>query len=203
MPSLGVLLSRVDKQVDFSLSLLATLPNLKGVSRHYIAELIMIRIFALFESVAEESACRLVCGTAYSDGATPRLLRPKPTRSNLRALDAMRCYNRNKPRTHLRWNQPAEIRANLDTLLPPSEHFITTFQAHGQLISNLRKARNHIAHANRSTGAKFQQVVLDHYGAKVPSLTPGRMLLSPRFTPSLAERWCKGTRIILRTALRA
>ena len=202
MASLDVPLPRVDKQVDSALSLLETLPNLQGVARHYIAEMIIIRIFALFESVVEESACRLVCGAAYSDGTTPQLLCPRPTHGFLRALNAMRNYNRTKPRT-LRWNKPAEIRANLDRLLSPSEHFITTLRAHGHLLSDLRKVRNHIAHANRRTGTKFQQVVLNYYGAKVPSLTPGRMLLSPRFTPSLAAQWCRKTRIILRTALRA
>ena len=88
-------------------------------------------------------------------------------------------------------------------LLPPSEHFITTLHGHGKLIADLRKVRNHIAHANQGTRTKFQQVVVNYYGAKVSSLTPGKMLLSPRFTPSLAEQWCKGTRIILREALRA
>ena len=203
MVSLGVELDRVDKQVNFALSLLATLPTLKGLSRHYIAELTIVRIFALFESVVEESACRLVCGATYSDGTPPQLLRPRPTRGVFRALDAMRHYNRNNPRVYLRWNKPADIRANLDMLLPPSEHFITTLHGHGKLIADLRKVRNHIAHANQGTRTKFQQVVVNYYGAKVSSLTPGKMLLSPRFTPSLAEQWCKGTRIILREALRA
>ena len=48
MVSLGVELDRVDKQVNFALSLLATLPTLKGLSRHYIAELTIVRIFARF-----------------------------------------------------------------------------------------------------------------------------------------------------------
>ena len=72
MVSLGVELDRVDKQVNFALSLLATLPTLKGLARHYIAELTIVRIFALFESVVEESACRLVCGATYSDGTPPQ-----------------------------------------------------------------------------------------------------------------------------------
>ena len=202
MVSLDVPLPRVDRQVDSALLLLATLPNLRGIERHYIAELIIIRVFALFESVVEESACRLVCGAIYSDGVTPQLMRTRPTRSFRRALDAMRRYNRTKPRI-LRWNKPAEIRANLDMLLCSSEHFTTTFRAHGHFLADLRKVRNHIAHANPRTRTKFQQVVLNHYGAKVPSLTPGRMLLSPRFNPSLAEQWCRKTRIILRAALRA
>ena len=58
-------------------------------------------------------------------------------------------------------------------------------------------------HCIEGTRTKVQQVVVNYYAANVSNLTPGKMLLSPRFTPSLAEQWCKGTRIILREALRA
>ena len=203
MASLASQVARVERQVATALSLIDSLPGLQGVSRHYIAELIVIRVFAMLESVIEESACRLVCGAPYCDGTTPTLLRPQPTRGFDRARAAMQDYNRETSRKYLRWNKPAEISENLEYLLPTTEHFLMTLRSHGLLISELRKVRNHIAHGTRSTGAKFQEVVARYYGAKVPGLMPGQMLLSQRFTPSLAEKWCRETRVVLKAALRA
>jgi len=203
MASLTGQIARLDKQVSSALALLATLPDLAGVSRHYIAELVILRTFALFESIVEQSACRLVCGATYLDGTPAQLLRPVPTKGIRRAREAMSQYNRTKPLQQLRWNKPVNIRTNLDTLFPPTEHFIATLQGHSKFIADIRKVRNHIAHANEGTRTKFQQVVLNYYGAVVPSLTPGRMLVSPRFKPSLAERWARETHIVVRAALRA
>jgi hypothetical protein len=203
MASLTPLVDRVHRQTSSALTLLATLPRLRGVSRHYIAELIVIRTFALFESIIEDAACRLVCGATYHDGTAATLLRPRPTHGIARARQAMSEYNRTAPRTRLRWNKASEIRANLEELFPATEHFVITFHAHSAFVSDLRKVRNHIAHANAGTRIGFQQVVADYYGASVPALTPGRLLLSPRFVPTVAERWCRQASIVLRAALRA
>ena len=167
------------------------------MSRTYVAELIVIRIFSLFEAIVEDTACRLVCGAKYCDGSSASLLRQRPTQGFEKARNAMRRYGRTNPREKLRWNRAGEISKNLEHFFPSNEHFVATLLGHGQFISDLRKIRNHIAHGNAGTRGKFQEVVSNYYGARVPALTPGRMLLSSRFSPLLVEQFCVNTRAIL------
>ncbi len=201
-PSLRPQLRRTLTATTAALELTDQLDQPVNFPKHYIAELILLRIFAFFESVVEEIACRLVCGASYCDGSKPTLLRNRPTRSNEKALQAMQSYNRSEPRYRLRWNQAKEIADNLETLFPENEHFVATIRNHGQLISDLRKVRNHIAHRNQGTYKKFQEVVLRRYGARIPSMTPGRMLVSHRFSPNLVEEWSRAVQILTKAAIR-
>jgi hypothetical protein len=114
----------------------------------------------------------------------------------------MQQYGRATRRNELRWNRAGEIAANLEMLLNRNEHFIDTIIGHGIFVSDLRKVRNHIAHGTRSTYADFQDVVSNYYGARVPGLTPGKMLLSARFSPMLVERFCRQTHAVLKAALK-
>jgi len=114
----------------------------------------------------------------------------------------MRNFNRPSPHNKLRWNKASEIKKNLKFLFPQNEHFVTVIDVHGQFISDLRKVRNHIAHGNVGTRRKFSEVVKNYYGASVNGMTPGRMLLSNRFSPLLVEEFCRKTQIILLAAIK-
>lgn len=189
--------------IQSALGLVADLPSLSHAPRTYVAEMIVVRVFALFEAVVEDVACRLVCGAPYSDGSMPTLNRTRPTSGLERARQAMRTFGRADPHNKLRWNKASEIRRNLEHLFPSNEHFVLSLTGHGQFISDLRKVRNHIAHNNAGTRKRFHEVVRNEYGASINGMTPGRMLLSSRFTPSIVERYCRQTRIILLDAMKA
>ena len=156
----------------------------------------------MFEALVEDSACRLICGAKYCDGSAPSLQRSRPTHGFERAKNAMRTFSRREPHNLLRWNKAREIKKNLEYLLPTTEHFIDIIVGHGQFISDLRKVRNHIAHCNAGTRKKFDQVTSNYYGASVNAITPGRLLLSNRFSPILLEQFCRKTKIILLTAIK-
>jgi hypothetical protein len=144
----------------------------------------------------------LICGAAYCDGTLPTLLRAGPTSGFQKAREEMKKFGRNPPRNELRWSTASEIAGNLEKLVSRTEHFTATLLNHGIFISDLRKVRNHVAHGTAGTYKGFQEVVSNIYGAKVPGMTPGRMLLSPRFKPPIVERLCRQTNIVLRTALK-
>ena len=203
MPALLSQAKRVREQVQVARQLIDRITVIDDIPRQYVAELITVRIFALFESIVEDSACLMVCGAPYCDDQRPNLLRPTPTRGRVRALSAMRDYGRSDPRKVLRWNRARDISKNLEALFPKNEHFVEVLRGHGQLISDLRKVRNHIAHRNQGTRVGFQEVVQNNYGAAVPGLTPGRMLLSPRFRPLMVEQFCRKIGIVLEHALKA
>ena len=132
----------------------------------------------------------MVCGFRYCDGSAATLIRPKPIRGLASARTAMQIFNRANPRNELRWSRARDIADNVEMLLGPNEHFVDTLLGHGGFISDLRKVRNHIAHGNDGTHQKFQESVANFYGAKVYGLTPGKMLLSSRFRPTLVEQFC-------------
>ena len=189
---------RIRHTTETALTLVTRLNSLDSLPRIYLAEMIVVRLFSLLEVIFEDSACRMICGTNYCDGSTPQLLRHRPTRSFKRARVAMLEYERSSnSRIQLRWGRASDIKKNLENLFPADEHFINTITIYGSFISDLRKVRNHIAHGNARTRKRFDEVVRRHYGAKVNSITPGKMMLSSRFTPLLLEQFCKETRIIL------
>ena len=89
MSSLRPPLDRVDEETIRALDLVSRVQRSAEVPSHYIAELVLIRTFAVFEDAIEDSACRMVCGAAYCDGNVPSLLRARPTRGRERALREM------------------------------------------------------------------------------------------------------------------
>lgn len=184
------------------MSLVAQLPQLECVPRLYVAEMIIVRVFAMFEAVVQGASCGLVCGAVYCDGSKSLLQRSRPTRGTVRALDAMRHFGRSTPRK-LRWGKASEIKKNLEFLFPANEHLVNVLAGHGQFISDLRKVRNHIAHKNIETRGQFDEVVSNVYGASVNGMTPGKMLLSSRFKPMVIERYCRQAQIVLLAAIRA
>lgn len=184
-----------------AMAVIQNLTSLDGTPRTYVAEMILVRLFAHFEAVVEDSACRLVCGAKYCDGSAPSLQRTCPTRGFERARRAMATFGRTERRV-LRWGKASEIKKNLDHLFPDNEHFVDTLVGHGQFISDLRKVRNHVAHCTPATRLKFDEVVKNYYGASINGMTPGRMLLSSRFSPLLVEVFCRKTQIILLSAIK-
>ncbi len=114
----------------------------------------------------------------------------------------MKKFGRSKPLKNLRWSKSSEIKKNLEFLFPQNEHFVDIVNGHGRFISDLRKVRNHIAHNSVGTRRRFNEVVSNYYGAPVNGMTPGRMLLSGRFSPILVEEFCRKTQIILLAAIK-
>jgi hypothetical protein len=184
------------------LTLVSRLSSVDCLPRQYVAEMIIVRVFALFEAIVEDSACRMVCGAQYCDGTNANLRRRRPARGHLSALKEMQMFGRTEPHKSLRWNRSRDIKKNLECLFPVNEHFINTLVGHGQFISDLRKVRNHIAHGNYDSKCKFTEVVRNYYGANVYAMTPGRMLLSARFRPVLVEQFCRKTQTILIAAIK-
>ena len=194
---------QIRRTTKTALTLVSRLQSVDSLPRLYVAEMIAVRLYSLFEAIIEDSACRLICGAKYCDGSSPLLQRPRPTRGFERARDAMRTFGRQDPeKFRPRWGGAREIRKNLEHLFPTREHFIETIVGHGQFISDLRKVRNHIAHGNAGTRRGFDEVVRNRYGANVNAITPGKMLLSSHFSPLLLKEFCQGTRIILLAAIK-
>ena len=136
---------------------------LEPVLQHVIAELIMLRLFSIIESSIGEIACKLVAGALYISGnRANRLVGAK----NMAGADTvMRTHGRSKARRYLQWTSISEIRESTKRVLDSTEPFIVHAQAHGHMLSEMKKVRNFLAHRSPSARQGYREVVLAVYGA--------------------------------------
>ena len=137
--------------------------SLAPVHQYLIAELIMLRLFALIEMAIEDIACKLVAGAPYSSGLTPaRLFQAKSMDG---ARGAMLRYGRKRTKTHLRWTSVKDMRDSTVYVLKPTDPFIMYARVHGHILSEMRKVRNYLAHRGPTARKGYREVVRVVYGA--------------------------------------
>ena len=92
----------------------------------------------------------------------------------------MQSLNRGKVRYNLPWNDGSEIRENIKFIVDPADQCHAELIKHAGFLTEIRWIRNHIAHRNDNSRANFVKLVRRYYGAKVPGVTCGNLLVSPR-----------------------
>jgi hypothetical protein len=170
-----------------------------------LGELVLLRLFFRLEAYIEDVTIRICRGSAYADGTNPSLLVAPTSRQS--AIQQMRTLNRFKAGAptsiELKWTMGPDIRNNAKFVIAPTDPFFATVGSHEAELDRLRRIRNHIAHGNSDTGRKFRPVVAHHYGAALPSITPGALLLSNRFSPPLLDQAIVFARVFARDVVRA
>jgi hypothetical protein len=107
-------------------------------------------------------------------------------------------------RPKITWLDASDVCDALKAVLDPADSAIVNLRKHGLVLSQIRKVRNHIAHKNRTSLPAFQTVVRTVYGAKLNGVTPGQLLLTPRYGPKcLLERLLAGARIAVKETFSA
>ena len=131
--------------------------------QYLIAALIMLRLFSIVESAIEDLACKLVAGAPYVNGTHPARL------FNARSMDgarsAMLTHGRLKTKSYLRWTSVKDIRDSTSQVLNSADPFIVHAQAHGNILSEMRKVRNFLAHKSPKARQDYREVVRVVYGA--------------------------------------
>ena len=179
----------------------AGLPSIDPRLQRLLAELVMMRLFDEFQETLAGIATRLACGTAYGDGTPPVLLTaPATSTGGARVLFSQ--HGRPKP-VNVRWSRVKFITDATKYVLDQNDHFIQACSANSLVISEMQAVRNRIAHNNANSRSAFSVVVRRHYGANVNSVSPGLLLLSPRFTPSLLHTYIASCRVIARSCSRS
>jgi hypothetical protein len=166
-----------------------------------VAELVMLRLFDEFQEALAGVAFRLACGTPYVDGTAPTLLTaPASTTASARQLYAT--FGRSK-RATLRWSKTSFICDATKYVLDPSNAFISVCNANALGISEMRAIRNRIAHSNAGSRAAFAEVVQRRYGATLNHVSPGMLLISTRFSPTLLDGYLGACRTIMNGCAKA
>jgi hypothetical protein len=166
-----------------------------------VAELVMMRLFDEFQEAISGVAMRLACGTPYADGTQPTLL-TAAARSVTSARLLYATFGRPRPQAP-KWSKATFINDTTRYVLAPSEPFTVVCTANGGVISDMQAVRNRIAHSNKKSRAAFAGVVRRRYGANLNHVTPGTLLLSPRFQPLIIDEYLIACRAIVRGCARA
>jgi hypothetical protein len=165
-----------------------------------VAEVLFLRAFGLVEKAIESITIKILCGAEYIDTSQPLVMisanSPSEARYNMMKV------GRAHPLFYLKWTQVAEIKKNIVNLIDPADALIGTLDSYNSAMEEMRHVRNHIAHGTSSTRAKYKPVVRAHYGVYLNSITPGTLLLSPRWTPPLIDRYIATARILIRDIVR-
>jgi hypothetical protein len=177
------------------------LPSIDVRLQKLLAELIMMRLFDELQEAIAGVALRLACGTRYADGTAPHLL-TAPARSTMGARHLYETHGRPKVKA-CKWSRTKFINETTKYVLDPGDPFTVTCNAHALVISEMQAIRNRIAHRNAAARAPFSTVVKRYYGAALNTVSPGLMLLSPRFSPTLLEQYLAASRVIAKSCARA
>jgi hypothetical protein len=189
------------EETDRLLALLASITAMASLHRKVIAEIVHLRLAILLENHMKIIMSKLCCGTAYLDGTLPNLLVQQT--SAAAAVTAMKTLNRTKA-INVSWNDGPSIRAGVEHIVDPVDHCITVLRNFGSHFTEMRYIRNHIAHRNEGSRTNFRKLVRTYYGANVPGITSGLLLLSPTAsTPPLIEVHIRKSRTLIKDMLKA
>jgi hypothetical protein len=169
--------------------------SLESKYQYFISEVVMLRLFAILELSVSEIALRLSCGAPYKNGVNPRIL--VSCSSIQDAQVKMLTYNRRQPIRYLKWTSVNDVEKTIRHTLDIRDRFFVELNNHNSLFEEMRHVRNHIAHRNSGTAAKYYTQLQLLYGGNL-RLSMGAFLTSTlRNTPSNIEKYLISVPIIL------
>ena len=102
-----------------------------------------------------------------------------------------------------KWSKTTYINDTTQHVLDARDPFTRTCTASGGAIAEMQAVRNRIAHRNPASQKSYSTVVRRHYGARLNHVTPGLLLLSDRFKPSLLETYIASCATIVKECCQA
>lgn len=194
-PKLNITVRNSHQAIDKLNSFRVESQSLDAKYQHFISEMIMLRLFSIFEDSVAEIAYKLASGAVYSNGTPPSLTIQAGSMSGARGLFLN--HGRAKPVQNLKWTKSRFIRESVQHVIDSADPFISSAQRNGNIIEEMRKVRNVLAHNTTSARNDFKRVVRLAYGANV-SITPGAYLTSIRRTTRCnLDRYLSSTKIVL------
>ncbi|HIK74719.1 MAG TPA: hypothetical protein EYG00_08470 [Alcanivorax sp.] len=163
--------------------------------QHFVAEMIMLRLFSIYESGISEIAYKLVSGACYLNGRYPNLSIKSGAVSASRGI--LLTHDRPRAVQNLKWTKASFVKDSVKRVIPESEKFVFNTQANGPIIDEMRRIRNVLAHQTSSAKRDYRQILRQAYGANV-QVPPGAFLTSTRRSnSSKIQTYLTSTSIIL------
>jgi hypothetical protein len=196
MASLTTVVQKFDAEIGKVLRLQPALISLDVQHQKLMAELLLLRVFSVYEEAMAEIFHRIIAGHSYCDGTLPVLLHQET--SIQKAESAVLNFNRRKPLRYSKWTTDNDIHKNCCKLIDATDHSLNYCNQYFSGIDEIRFVRNHIAHGTRSTRKNYRNVVNLHYGAYRNAVTPGTLLITSRFSPPLLNQYALRCRVFIR-----
>jgi hypothetical protein len=143
-----------------------------------IAETAMLRLFYGLDNLIVTCALKLLTNSNYCDASPPARNLPAFRSKALAEAAILAARPRGLP--YLKWTQLTDFNRNLVPFLPLTEHYLQERAVMNSVLEDMRHVRNHIAHGNNGTRAKFTTVVHRIYLGRPRGISPGKLLLSPK-----------------------
>ena len=195
VPKLNITLRNSHLAVDKLKSFRVESENLEAKYQHFIAEMIMLRLFSIFEDSVSEIAYKLASGAIYVNGSQPNLNSQAGSMAGARGL--FLSHGRPRPVQNLKWTKARYIRESVQHVISNTDPFVNSAQRNGNIIEEMRKVRTMLAHNTSSARSGFKTVIRLTYGANV-SITPGAFLSTTRRAPICnLDRYLASTKIVL------
>ena len=195
LPNLSITLRNSHLAVDKLKSFRVESENLEAKYQHFIAEMIMLRLFSIFEDTVAEIAYKLASGATYINGSQPNLTSQAGSMVGARGL--FLSHGRARPLQNLKWTKARYIRESVQHVILNTDPFVNSAQRNGNIIDEMRKVRTVLAHNTSSAKSGFKTVVRLAYGANV-SITPGAFLSTRRRVPICnLDRYLASKKIVL------
>lgn len=185
----------VDNQISRLDTYTVSARNLEAAYQYLIAEVVMLRLFAIVEHSIAEIAYKICSGARYLNGRVPNVL--YMSRSIQGARFSMLNYNRRRPKSNLQWTRSRYIRESVENVLDSGEPYLINANANGNILNEMRQVRNYIAHRNTSSRDAYKRVIRTTFGANL-NISVGAFLMSTKrlSTPKI-HTYIQQSRIIL------
>lgn len=144
--------------------------------QHFIAEVVIIRLFSILENCIRETALKVACQANYRNGTEPTLT--LVCRSTIDAETQFINFNRPRP-IRLKWTKASYVHNSTKEVIPITEQFRIQINNYAALLNEMRRVRNHIAHRTSSTRREYKNVIRHIFGANL-KIQPGAYLTSTK-----------------------
>lgn len=193
-PSINVTYNKAIDDISILESYRHSSSSLDPKYQHFIAEIIMLRLFSILENSIKDTAMKVACQAEYRNGSIPNVnLRCK---SLIDAENQFINYNRTKPQK-LKWTKARFVKDSVKKIIPINEKFLLSVSNSALVLDEMRKIRNHIAHRTSSTYQDYKSVILSVFGANL-KIQPGAYLISTKRLPvSRIDYYIRSVKIII------
>lgn len=195
-PSLVTSLKKANQEFSKLKSYRLSSCSLSFTHQALISELVMFRLYAIFEMFVSEIAWKLCTGAPYTCGISPTILCPTPIRTQGQAITAMLSFGRSKPIKYPKWSQTTYIVNTVKHVMDANEKFIHYAQAYGAHIDEMTSVRHYIAHASSKSKVEYQRIISRTYGNNY-TIQPGKFLISPRHNPPKIDQYITYCSVII------
>lgn len=194
--SLAATEKSVNAHLDRLVRILADMPA-TALSRHALAEIVLIRAAFIFEEAVANLAYKLACGAQFPNGNPDAVLVQSNSLAAARMSMRMQGGARATPKDYLKWTRVRYISQSVSGVLDPTSHYLTTCSKFAAPIAEIFDVRNHAAHKSSSTRRNYLKWVKNQYGQE-RNLQLGYFLLTQNLSPiANINRYITSIRVVV------